>query len=63
MIKMVITDIDGTLVEDGSKTLPAELVDTIVKLLWRPAAVRRSVRNVFLNRSGSGFIMPPATGH
>ena len=33
MIKMVITDIDGTLVEDGSKTLPAELVDTIVKLL------------------------------
>lgn len=33
MIRMVITDIDGTLVKDGSKTLPTELVDTIGELL------------------------------
>ena len=35
MIKMVITDIDGTLVKDGSRMLPAELVDTIDGLLDR----------------------------
>ncbi len=35
MIRMVITDIDGTLVKDGSRTLPPELVKTIGGLLDR----------------------------
>ena len=33
MIKMVITDIDGTLVKDGTGTLPPELAETIRALL------------------------------
>lgn len=35
MIKMVVTDIDGTLVKDGTRTLPGELKETIGELLDR----------------------------
>lgn len=35
MIKLIVTDIDGTLVKDGSRTLPKELVETIGELLDR----------------------------
>lgn len=35
MIRLIVTDIDGTLVKDGSRTLPAELVDTIGALMDR----------------------------
>ncbi|MCI8549899.1 MAG: HAD family phosphatase [Lachnospiraceae bacterium] len=33
MIKLIVTDIDGTLVKDGSRTLPGELANTIGALL------------------------------
>ena len=35
MIKLIMTDIDGTLVKDGSSTLPKELVDTVNALIDR----------------------------
>ncbi len=35
MIKLIATDIDGTLVKDGSSTMPEELKDTIEALLDR----------------------------
>ena len=32
MIKLVVTDVDGTLVEDGSPNIDPELFETILKL-------------------------------
>ena len=35
MIKLIATDIDGTLVEDGASTLPDGMVETIEALIDR----------------------------
>ncbi len=46
MIRLIVTDIDGTLVKDGSRALPGELAETIGELLdWGISFVAASGRS------------------
>ena len=61
MIKLIVSDVDGTLVEDGSGGVNPELFDVILKLREKAAGPGPALRER-LSRSRRRYFISPTTG-
>ena len=67
MIKLIVSDIDGTLTEDGGSSLDPELYEVILRLkeqgIYFAAASGRHATSIFSNRSGKSSFISVITVH